>query len=222
MRILLLFLASISLAQAQRFVDVETTELKVKDLAELWNITPQEYERFLLLKQGPAGAFATKNLSPYELLGYYAETSADRERWANRYLAMVATYTRRHSLFREAVKTVRFPRKKEMSYKLGDRLLLLVDTHCIERCDQVLKKVLRKLEQEPILGLDLFFDPGTSEAKMLAFAAAKKLPVDWVNDKRITLAPAHEDERRLFDRAPHLLLYGADKSITDLGGGLEL
>lgn len=221
----LLLVLTLPLAQAETVRDVDPVDISV-GLHAIWGITPADYERYLQLKRGPAGAFGVANLTPHEVLGYYAETDEERQHWARAFVAMHRAYATRYLAFQQAVDAVKrvpfqagfsIQRLRTMDFQPGDRLLLLVNDDCAVVCTLALETALERVEQHATLGLDLYIEPGAGHIIRAAFAQSTRW-AKLLNQKgRVTLDDATEEERALFGTAPFFLLHRLDGSLVELG-----
>ena len=71
-------------------------------LAKAWGLTAEELERYELLMRGPRGAFSVANISPIEVLGIHAETPAERQHYADRFVRLLYEDTERVHAFERA------------------------------------------------------------------------------------------------------------------------
>lgn len=81
-----------------RSVPLSTTEL---DEAQLWGLTPHEWERYIVLMRGIRGRLSAESISPIEVLGIHAESEAERVRYARTWAEL---------LLEDAERVLRFQR----------------------------------------------------------------------------------------------------------------
>ena len=121
--------------------------------------------------------------------------------------------------FQAAVNAQKNP-SPQLPFKPGDRLLLNVSYPCTQTCQSALRQAIGALHKNSALGLDVYFPVSTSVSALHGFAKAQKLPVEWVNSGRITLAPLADSEKDLFPEAPYFLLLKLGGEIVDVGSSL--
>jgi hypothetical protein len=71
-------------------VDSETLEM-----SKYWGLTIDEYQRYKQLMKGLAGKMAVSGVTPLEVLGMYANTPGEREKYARMTAKMMRDYNQR-------------------------------------------------------------------------------------------------------------------------------
>ena len=182
-----------------------------------WQLTEAEYARYLELMQGPRGSLSVPTISPLEVLGIHAETPADREKFAARWVDMLKADTARVLAFQNAVNQVwqtqhadepminrarvnqlraasdsRFGPLKlgpaETRMSLVGRTLFFTRPDC-GACDSELEVALDLLDAGQIAGLDIYLGGVThgDDATIRKWARARRLPIARLADRTITL-----------------------------------
>lgn len=83
----------------------------------IWGLTEAEYDRFEELMEGPRGNLSAPGITPIEVLGIEARSPAERDKYAELYVAM---------MLREADKALAFSRTVHAAFQreVGDRPVL--------------------------------------------------------------------------------------------------
>ena len=71
-----------------------------------WQLTEEEYTRYLELMKGPRGSFSVPMITPVEVLGIHAETSAERQKYASLWVELIKADTARVLVFQNTVNNV--------------------------------------------------------------------------------------------------------------------
>jgi len=77
----------------QTVTELQTSVATIEEQARRWGITAEEYRRFQEAMEGPRGRFGTPNITPIEVLGIEAETTAERQRFAELWVETIRNDT---------------------------------------------------------------------------------------------------------------------------------
>ncbi len=201
--------------------------------AEAWNLSKAEWRRYRSLMQGIRGSISPPTISPIEVLGIHARNEAERRRYAERWAVAMREDVDRILAFQRAyddagqrlypgelvIDPSRLPEPEPEANHLGpnDRVLFFTRPAC-PRCDVVLERLLRRLEQ--VAGIDIYLSGATSgdEQAVRDWASGRGVRPEWVKSRRVTLNfDAGALEKLTAGRAevPHLMRRRGDE-ITPL------
>ena len=201
--------------------------------AEAWNLSEAEWRRYQSLMQGIRGSISPPTISPIEVLGIHARDEAERRRYAEAWTRMMREDVDRILAFQRAydeagrrlypgellIDPSRLPEPEPEAAHLApnDRVLFFTRPDC-PRCDTVLERLLRRIEQ--VAGIDIYLGGVTSgdEQAVRDWASSRGVRPEWVKSRRVTLnfdAGALEKLTRGQVDAPHLMRRRRDE-ITAL------
>ena len=170
--------------------------------AQHWQLDATEWERVEMLRQEFRQHVSDRQISPLEILGLHARTEAERERYAQRWAALMIADAERILLFQraydEAVRkllgdqplidiTKLQPRTSSIPLLLqADRLVVFVSLDCLT-CEEVLSRALRTAPQ--IAGVDVYFAGlrDGDQPLLTRWARVHGIPSSEVRAGRITL-----------------------------------
>ena len=174
-------------------------------LAKAWGLTVQEVERYQQLMRGPRGAFSVTNISPIEVLGIHAETPAERQQYADRFVRLLYEDTERVLAFERETQAAwrrigkpmfdparlpgtSAPFSSNRDQLWGKRLAVFVATQDCPRC-AISTRVLVKLAADsgPLSGLDIYVVDTRDPDTIRTFARDVGVLPDAVSDRRVTL-----------------------------------
>ena len=197
-------------------------------LVEQWGLTLEEWRRYQRLMHGIRGALSNPAISPLEVLGIHAETDNERRRYAERWVQLMFEDTARvlafqreyHAAFKRLYPDVpaidlRLLRRADsaastVGLKSGERLLFFTALAC-EPCQQVLGRLLKRIDEQSISGLDIYVvDTPTGRAgdeSVRTWAQAQAIPAEAVQSRQVTLNHDNGLLARLAPEAkpPHVL-----------------
>jgi len=182
-----------------------------------WRLTEEEYARYLELMKGPRGSFSVPTITPIEVLGIHAETSAERERYATLWVEMIKADTARVLAFQNTVHAVwskKYPEEPLINrarinslraashskfgplkldhepalMSMTGRTLFFTRPDC-PRCDDELDTALRLVDDGTIAGLDIYLTgvPQGEDEFIQKWARQRRLPIERLADRSITL-----------------------------------
>jgi|GEM_PF-3096451 len=206
---------------------------------DLWQLDDSEVARLDELVSIERAFSDVDRLTPYEILGKYAETTQDARRYAERYTRAMADHQRRS--LRWAVTVANVARQQEQQVQnamLGDPLIseylasireggpspitaerwhLHVPAECPD-CDALIQSAVAELSGDRIQGLDIVFlgmqQPDQDVVREWLEAAG--LSIEDVRGDRVTVnldSDAWRDERAGDDRA--MLVQGSTGRILE-------
>lgn len=170
--------------------------------ADLWTLTPIEWQRYQILMQGIRGSISPATISPIEVLGIHARDEAERRRYAERWAQAMREDVDRILAFQQAydaaakrlysdeplIDVNRLPRKVDVAaqYLGTDRFLLFAAPVC-PPCDTLIQKLLERIDV--VNGIDIYLTglESTDDATVRAWAATQKIHPEWVRTRRVTL-----------------------------------
>ena len=85
--------------------ELPTSIASVEEQARRWGITAEEYRRFQDAMEGPRGRFGAPNITPIEVLGIEAESTAERQRFAELWVETIRNDTAKVLAFSREVST---------------------------------------------------------------------------------------------------------------------
>lgn len=180
-----------------------------------WQLSENEWQRYLFLMQGIRGSISPKSLSPLEVLGIHAETDQERKQYAKRWaklmredvertLAFQRAYTEatlelygKEPLFDEnvlssltAVNTaVQNSTNNPNTLNDGDRLLVFIKAAACQQCTLITQQAL-SLSAHKKVQVDFYFTD-TREPQdnplIIAWAKQQQLDPQRLAQKTITL-----------------------------------
>jgi integrating conjugative element protein (TIGR03759 family) len=166
--------------------------------------------RYRALLSGVRGSLSVATISPIEVLGIHAESDAERERYAERFVELMREDTERVLAFERAYHDAwrrLYPEMPVLDRALlgkgggpagpaqspipalqgGDRLLYFAKAGC-QACDAAVAPVLAQVKEAQGWGLDLYLlDTGGDDAKVRRWAEEHTIPPELVAKGRITL-----------------------------------
>ena len=81
----------------------QTKLIPLEEHARRWGLTKEEYQRYQKALEGPRGRFSVTNISPIEVLGIEATTTAERDRYAEMWVQMIRADTTKVLAFTRSV-----------------------------------------------------------------------------------------------------------------------
>lgn len=183
-----------------------------------WQLSENEWQRYLFLMQGIRGSISPKSLSPLEVLGIHAETDQERKQYAKRWaklmredvertLAFQRAYTEatlelygKEPLFDENVLSsltaantaVQNSTNNPNTLKDGDRLLVFIKAAACQQCTLITQQAL-SLSTHKKVQVDFYFtDTREPQDNPLIIAWAKQQQLDPQRLARKTLTLNHD------------------------------
>lgn len=180
-----------------------------------WQLSENEWQRYLSLMQGIRGSISSKSLSPLEVLGIHAETDQERKQYAKRWaklmredvertLAFQRAYTEatlelygKEPLFDENVlssltaanKAAQNSTNNPNTLNDGDRLLVFIKASACQQCTLITQQAL-SLSAHKKVQVDFYFTD-TREPQdnplIIAWAKQQQLDPQRLAQKTITL-----------------------------------
>jgi integrating conjugative element protein (TIGR03759 family) len=216
-------------------IPTQTTEtetaLGISELrrAQQWQLTAAEWRRYEVIMEGIRGSVSAPTISPVEVLGIHARDDTERRRYAERWAELMHEDTARVLAFQLAYGEA-FRRlygdepmidldtlpgaAPALSLQPGDRLLFFARTNC-GRCDVLLPQLLRRVEENPGVGLDIYLTDSAEgdEDKIRDWANARGIPPARVRSRAITLNHDHGLLAQLAGttKVPHTVHRRADR-----------
>lgn len=206
--------------EAQTPVPIERAETKLsatksaplKEAADRWGLTEAEYRRYQELMKGPRGALSDPTITPIEVLGIEARSMAEREKYAELYVDMMARETDKALAFTRTVhatwarthgdvKVLNHARinaaREDFGSRYGPlplglrrpgRLMIFTRLGC-GPCQDSVSDALAKVDAGKFSGADIYFvelEQGR-DADIRKWARTLDLPVEIIRKRRITL-----------------------------------
>lgn len=207
-------------ADAQTAVPTERAETELsatkraplKEAADRWGLTESEYRRYRELMTGPRGALSDPTITPIEVLGIEARSMAEREKYAELYVEMMAreadkalaftrtvhaTWARTHG----DVKVLNHARinaaREDFGSRYGPlplglrrpgRLMIFTQLDC-GPCRNSVSDALAKIDAGTFIGADIYFvelEQGR-DAEIRKWARGLDLSPEKIRKRRITL-----------------------------------
>ncbi|MCP5437600.1 MAG: TIGR03759 family integrating conjugative element protein [Chromatiaceae bacterium] len=174
-------------------------------LTKAWGLTAQEVERYEILMRGPRGAFSVTNISPIEVLGIHAETPAERQHYADRFVRLLYEDTERVLAFERATQAAwrrlgkpmfeaarlpgaSAPLSSNRDQLWGKRLALFVATQDCPRCAKSARELVDLVaDGGPLSGLDIYAVDTQDPDAIRTFARDVGVLPGAVSDRRVTL-----------------------------------
>lgn len=202
-------------ATAQEATKEQTTELTettinpVDEEARRWNLTREEYDRYLEALEGPRGRLSDPGITPIEVLGIEATSRAERERYARMWVEMIRADTAKVLSFsrtvhdawravapdRKLIDPILVTRLKLQRGALPtltghgqpSRMLMFLETECVA-CEITAGDLVNQVVSGQATGVDFYFlDPAGDVASVQAWAHAQGIPLDLVRQGTVTL-----------------------------------
>ncbi|HDS1208468.1 TPA: hypothetical protein QDZ84_003507 [Shewanella algae] len=204
----LLFFISLSLNAKD---DAALTNSKLtkseQDYAALWELTDEEYLKFKKILQSPR-AYISPDLekNPIVALGLEAESSAERQRYADRWVQMrykanigslswdlevseawqrnypgVPRFATKDSLYREAAASAYLDTYRDT----GPRAQIYLKAVGCDSCISLFNEHYGTLKSGKISGIDLFFIGGESNSDIALWANKRNIRLEDVNQSRV-------------------------------------
>ena len=196
--------AEIRLTEQRPLEQVEFAHTR-DQLTKAWGLTAQEVERYEILMRGPRGAFSVTNISPIEVLGIHAETPAERQHYADRFVRLLYEDTERVLAFERATQAAwrrlgkpmfeaarlpgaSAPLSSNRDQLWGKRLALFVATQDCPRCAKSARELVDLVaDGGPLSGLDIYVVDTQDPDTIRTFARDVGVLPDAVSDRRVTL-----------------------------------
>lgn len=173
---------------AVRVVETDLAQTKTTTLEELarqWGLTKEEYQRYQAALDGPRGRLSAANISPIEVLGIEAVTTAERDRFSEMWVRMIRADTAKALAFTRSVheawrrlhpgeqlidrSTINLERAKGNSRwgpiplkdkakaktGLNDQLLLFTKVHC-DPCNADVRHLIEQVKVGAHAGIDIY------------------------------------------------------------------
>ena len=169
---------------------------------QVFDLTASEWSRVEQLNDGIRQYLSVHNLSPIEVLGIHARTSAERAKYARQWAQVVLADTERVLQFQRAydeaikeltrgldlVDVAQLPSRQSELPKLlpSDRLALFVALDCAS-CTSLVNKSMKSLHR--VAGLDIYLlgKDRNLEQKLHQWARQQGIPPSAVQHRKITL-----------------------------------
>ena len=169
--------------------------------AEVWGLSPTEWQRYESLMSGIRGSVSPTTISPLEVLGIHARDAAERQKYAERWARAMHEDVERILAFQRAydeanrhlypttpliADTPTPPRVTSSLLTKQDRVLLFVAPACAP-CDRAVAAALHAMER--VGGLDLYVSQlkSTDLNGIQSWATQHQIPIDAVKRGQITL-----------------------------------
>lgn len=175
--------------------------------AKMWDLSPTEWNRYQALMAGEAGIYY-QNLTPPEVLGYYAENDFELRHYAEVYARheheKIERELRFNNAFSDAAKRLYSNERPIASFdisaytpipkrfdsdalqlKSDDHLLLFVDIN--ENYIEVLPQLIETIQKNSNVVLDIYLVNVKSNVSIQQWAREQNLPMDLSMTNRITL-----------------------------------
>lgn len=159
--------------------------------AARFGLSTVEWAHYKDLMKGPRG-LSSPNLHPFLVLGIEANSDAERKKWAERYLEEEIKKSEKELAFvriysdiwdeRYASTPLLFDLPSN-DWSILDRVVVFVDQTC---CDAFIQRLITSQKQSSP-NIDLYVVGITDPEVLKQWAAAQKVPVDRVAQKRLTL-----------------------------------
>lgn len=170
---------------------------------EIWNLSEEEWQRYETLKKGIRGRLSAANISPIEVLGIHARDDAERQRYAQRWAAIMYEDAERILKFQRAydeavqalvdevpvIDVTLLPQalsEKSSPFEKSDRIMFFVETDC-SICEVLLSDILDQLPK--VQGVDIYFTnlSAGNENEIKDWVKQHKLDVELIRTKQITV-----------------------------------
>ena len=201
--------------------------------AVAWGLTPEDMTRYRKIMSGPAGLWYHGKVSPVWVLGMYAESDTQRDRYAELALRLERQRVGRELAFQRAYDRAGrrlFPNDTVISPKLAaernqlaalaravqspplqsavapgpaDRYQLVTTAKPCSACDALLTRLLGKVKQQN-RRLDIHVSDARTDNDIRQWAAKHNIPVDRVRSGQITLNHATASVNALSTEIPAL------------------
>lgn len=173
-----------------------------------WNLTETEWAKYIELIHGPAGHYFPQ-LTPPELLGYYAQDDLEMRHFAEIYVRIEHENVERDIKFNKAfheaavrlygaepiikpfdlspytpIKRNTYQANKKL--KVGDHLVLFADIKQ-NTVRHLLEELIDRLKVNEGVVLDVYCVNAASEEEIRNWAKSNQVPIDLVSSNRITL-----------------------------------
>ena len=195
---------------ATELTDSKQTELQAR--ADQWGLNETEYQRYLELMTGPRGSLSDPTITPIEVLGIEARSMAEREKYAELYVEMMARETDKALAFTRTVHATwqrthgdvkvldhgRINASREafgsrysalpIGLKRPGRLMIFTRLDCAP-CRSDVTGALGKVDAGKFVGADIYFidlDQG-SDAAIRQWAQGLNLPLEKIRARHVTL-----------------------------------
>ncbi|MAD65688.1 hypothetical protein [Haliea sp.] len=177
-----------------------------KAFKETWNLSKEDYDKYLKALEGPFGYYTPKlERNPIMALGVTAETMSDRMKYARKHVDVEFEKNKQVIAWQLAVSlawqekfpnTPRFANQEKDKYKRislmegfdnGERVRLYIKMDCRE-CDKAFEKLYRRLQRGGG-GIDVYFvdEPKPSVEEISRWAMSQGLTETEVKRKDVTL-----------------------------------
>jgi len=190
----------------------ESVEETAVENARRWDLNAEEWQRYQEIMKGE-GRYNWQNADPVTVLGIYAKTDAERERYAERVAIRETILVERFTSFNLAylrharrinegkpaidmekfyafynttppsIATANIRNKPRIGNTLGDRFILFISPGC-NGCDASFQNLRRA--QGFGTGLDIYF-VGASDQDIMDWAKTMAIDPDLVKNKTVTL-----------------------------------
>lgn len=187
------------------------------DEAQVWGLTPQEWERHNSLMRGIRGRLSSERISPIEVLGIHAQSDAERERYARMWAQFMLEDAERVLKFQRAydlaiaeltkeMPLIDHDRLQEMNRNKGlklnsdDRILFFATLDC-PACEVVYERISKL--QSQVKSIDIYFVnvDGTDQPAIRDWATQVKITPSTVRSGEVSL---NLDNGTLGELAPHV------------------
>ncbi len=187
----------------------ETVIHPVDEAARRWNLSREEYNRYLEALEGPRGRLSDPGITPIEVLGIEATSHSERARYARMWVEMIRADTAKvlsfsrsvHDAWRTAapdrklidpilvtrLKLQRGALTASVSQGQPSRMLMFLETAC-EACTDMAGRLVGQVVSGQASGVDFYFlDSAGDVGHVQNWAHAKGIPLDLVRQGVVTL-----------------------------------
>ena len=185
----------------------ETTLESLEEEASRWQLTTEEYQRYLRSLEGPRGRLSDPTITPIEVLGIEAKSAAERSRYARMWVEMIRHDTAKTLAWTRGVHDAWLeiaPDRKLIDPMLLQKLKLrrqspsssvdhepsrhiMFTSLACASCNIEVARLLEDIGKGGLLGLDIFIVGDAPNDEVQAWAKSQRLPIDWVQQGTVTL-----------------------------------
>ncbi|BET95974.1 TIGR03759 family integrating conjugative element protein [Xenorhabdus taiwanensis] len=174
---------------SQQTQSTESQPQSLKNQAEQWTLSVDEYQRYQHLMKGPRG-IQSPGLDPLTTLGIEADSDAERRRYAEQWVKSEFARTEKELCFQREVDAAWqrlfpdvLPVNMTTSRETNDRLALFVRAKDCPQCEARLSEVLAA--NQPV---DIYLvDSQRNDDTLRLWAKNHHIPVERVRNRQITL-----------------------------------
>ncbi len=192
--ILLIFISTNALAEADKIVKtIIKYDKVVKTQAKYWQIEPQDYIKAQRLREQYKNLGNISNLTPLEILGIFATTKTDRNKYARMFARIYRQTTKKVLDFQKSVNQAHKDlygadsmfdyQKINTSYTRQRANMSININDCQQSCINKAKKLINA---SFIIPVDFYFTNAT-DTQIRVFAQKLSISIAQVQNKQITL-----------------------------------